>query len=159
MNVVLAIGLLLISGVAAGRLAGELKMSSVTGYLVAGLVLGQVWPGIRQPVSGMAIALATDIGLGLIAFVVGGELEAGRLRSLARGVLGMALAQALGAFALVALVSVLLGHSSGVGLVIGAIAAATAPASTIMVVRRHKAEGPLTQALIPVVAIDDAICI
>ena len=99
------------------------------------------------------------MGLSLIAFVVGGELEARRIRSLPRGAVGIASAQAILCMAAVLGATAIAGKPLALGLALGAIAAATAPSTTIMIIRRHKADGPLTRMLLSVVAVDDAVCI
>jgi diaminopimelate dehydrogenase len=102
---------------------------------------------------------ASNVGLALIAFVVGGELEVGNLRSLPRGVIGIACIQAIGCMAAVVGVCVWVGQPLSFGLVLGAIAGATAPSTTIMITRKYRTEGPLTRALLSVVAVNDAVCL
>lgn len=159
MSSILAIGLIMLAGVASGRAAVSFGVSSAVGYLFAGLAVGQVLPGVASALTPLGMGFACDIGLALIAFVVGGELESERVRTLPRGVMRIAIIQAVTCVALVTGVTVLLGRPLELGLVLGSIAAATAPASTIMIVRRTGARGPLTSTLLSVVAIDDVVCI
>lgn len=159
MSSILVIGIIMLAGAAGGAAASAFGMSSAAGYVFAGLLVGQVWPGALAAVTPGGMALVADLGLALIAFVVGGELELSRLKVLPRGALAIALGQAIACVILVCGVTVLLGHSLEVGLVLGAIAAATSPASTILVTRRLRAGGPLTNALLSVVAINDAVCL
>lgn len=159
MSSILAIGLIMLAGVASGRAAVNFGVSSAVGYLFAGLAVGQVLPGVMSALTPLGMGLASDIGLALIAFVVGGELESERVRTLPRGVMRIAIIQAVTCVVLVTGVTVLLGRPLELGLVLGSIAAATAPASTIMIVRRTGARGPLTSTLLSVVAIDDVVCI
>jgi len=148
-----------LSGVALGRVAAALGISSVVGYLLAGITLGHAWPGIGVAITSAGTAFAAEMGLSLIAFVVGGELEARRIRSLPRGAVSIAFAQASLCMAAVLAAAAIAGKPPALGLVLGAIAAATAPSTTIMIIRRHKADGPLTRMLLSVVAVDDAVCI
>ena len=159
MSSILAVGLIMLSGVALGRAAAGFGVSSVVGYLLAGVTLGHVWPGIADAITPAGAAFASEVGLSLIAFVVGGELEARRVRSLPRGAIGIAFGQAVGCILAVVAASAMAGKPLGFGLALGAIAAATAPSTTIMIIRRHKADGPLTRMLLSVVAMDDAVCI
>jgi Kef-type K+ transport system membrane component KefB len=159
MSSILAAGLIMLSGVALGRVAAALGISSVVGYLLAGITLGHAWPGIGVAITSAGTAFAAEMGLSLIAFVVGGELEARRIRSLPRGAVSIAFAQASLCMAAVLAAAAIAGKPPALGLVLGAIAAATAPSTTIMIIRRHKADGPLTRMLLSVVAVDDAVCI
>jgi len=159
MSSILAAGLIMLSGVALGRVASALGISSVVGYLLAGIMLGHAWPGIGGAITPAGAAFAAEMGLSLIAFVVGGELEARRIRSLPRGAVGIAFAQASLCMAAVLAAAAIAGKPPALGLVLGAIAAATAPSTTIMIIRRQKADGPLTRMLLSVVAVDDAVCI
>lgn len=159
MSSILAVGLVMLSGVALGHVAAALGVSSVVGYLLAGITLGHAWPGIGGAITPAGTAFAAEMGLSLIAFVVGGELEARRIRSLPRGAVGIAFAQAILCVAAVLAAATTAGQPPALGLVLGAIAAATAPSTTIMIIRRHKADGPLTRMLLSVVAVDDAVCI
>lgn len=159
MSSILAAGLIMLSGVALGRVAAGLGVSSVVGYLLAGITLGYAWPGIGSAITPAGAAFAAEMGLALIAFVVGGELEARRVRSLPRGAVSIAFAQASLCMAAVLAAAVITGEPPALGLALGAIAAATAPSTTIMIIRRHKADGPLTRMLLSVVAVDDAVCI
>ena len=159
MSSILAAGLVMLSGVALGRVAAGFGVSSVVGYLLAGITLGHAWPGIGGAITQAGAAFAAEMGLSLIAFVVGGELEARRIRSLPRGAVGIASAQAILCMAAVLGATAIAGKPLALGLALGAIAAATAPSTTIMIIRRHKADGPLTRMLLSVVAVDDAVCI
>jgi Kef-type K+ transport system membrane component KefB len=159
MSSILAIGIVMLAGAAGGASAAAFGMSSVAGYVFAGLLVGQIWPGALAAVTPAGMATVAYLGLALIAFVVGGELEVSRLRVLPKGALAIALGQAVACVVLVTGVTVALGYGLELGMVLGAVAAATSPASTIMVTRRLRAGGPLTNALLSVVAINDAVCL
>ncbi|MGB4336970.1 MAG: cation:proton antiporter [Bacillota bacterium] len=156
---VLAVGLVMLASAVVGGVVAALGFSSAAGYILAGMAVGQLLPGLREAVTPAGMALAADIGLGLIAFVVGGELEASRLRGFPRGAMGMAFGQALACVILISAVTVALGFRIELGLALGAIAATTSPASTVLVTRRLRAGGQLTNALLSVVAINDALCL
>ena len=78
---VLAVGLVMLASAVVGGVVAALGFSSAAGYILAGMAVGQLLPGLREAVTPAGMALAADIGLGLIAFVVGGELEASRLEA------------------------------------------------------------------------------
>jgi len=100
-----------------------------------------------------------DFALGIIAFNIGSELEYSVLKRLGKPIFIIAFFEAIFAFILVTLVTILLGEKIYTALILGAVASATAPAATVMVLNELKAKGPLTSTLLGVVAVDDAICL
>jgi len=161
----------LISGLMLSRLTKKLNLPAVTAYLVAGLAIGPFClgalniPGLGfqtlEQVEGMSIL--TQTALGFIAFTIGNEF---RLRQLkATGVKAITIGILQAVLTTVVVDAVLIGlHlcfpeviSIPCAITLGAIASATAPAATLMVVRQYKADGPLTRLLMLVVAIDDAV--
>lgn len=159
MNEVLAVGIALVFGMAIGRLAKSVKVPAVAGYVVAGLLLGSSvlnWlnDGILQ-----RLGPISDLALGLIAFGIGGELKLAVLKRLGSTILTTAFFEASVAFALVTGGILLLHQPVYIALLLGAVASATAPAATVMVLNELKASGPLAASLRGIVAIDDAICL
>ena len=163
----------LIAGLLMSRLAKAVNLPAVTSYLVAGLLLGPFVLG-RLGLSGLGIGfgsleqvegygVVTQVALGFIAFVIGNEFRLSSLRSMGQQAITVGIAQAVITTALVdvALVGVHLLFpqvlSLASAITLGSIAAATAPAATLMVVKQYKAKGPLTHLLLMVVAIDDAV--
>jgi len=160
-----------IGGLLMSRLAKLLKLPAVTGYLVAGLCLGPYCIGAfgvngigfqsLEQVEGLSIL--TQTALGFIAFSMGNEFRLSQLKSMGSKAIIVGVAQAVITTLLVD--AVLIGvHllfpemlSLSAAITLGAIASATAPAATLMVVRQYKADGPLTRLLMLVVAIDDAV--
>ncbi|MGI6177138.1 MAG: cation:proton antiporter [Eubacterium sp.] len=144
----------------------------VTAYLLAGLVVGPYCLG-RLGIPGVGfktfeqldkMAILSDAALGFIAFSIGEEFRLTELRKIGKQAAIIGIVQAVVASAFVDAVLVLLHFVLGnellpisVCLTLGAIAAATAPAATLMVVRQYKADGPLTRLLLPIVALDDAV--
>jgi len=157
MNILLSIALAMAAGLLLNRIVKKLGLPNVTGYLVAGLLVGpfclNVFP--REVIEQSSII--TSVALGFIAFSIGGEFRISSIKQIGGKVLTITFAQALAAAALVDVGLVLLGFDLPLALVLGAIATATAPAATLMVVRQYKAKGPVTNILLPVVALDDAI--
>ena len=161
----------LVGGLMFSRVTKLLHLPAVTAYLVAGLLLGPFClgtlnlPGLGfnslEQVEGMSII--TQTALGFIAFTIGNEFRLSQLKAMGSSAITIGILQAV--ITTVAVDAVLIGlHlcfpsviSVPCALTLGAIASATAPAATLMVVRQYKADGPLTRLLMLVVAIDDAV--
>lgn len=160
MEMVLFIGLILVAGFTFGKLINYLKLPAVTGYLVAGLFFGPSLLGIVSPELITELTPVNSIALGLIAFLIGGEFSLKQLKQCGKTSVVIAVVQVIGAFLFVTLsLTLLAGVELYKALIFGAISTATAPAATIMVLRQYKAKGPLTENLLAVVAIDDALCL
>lgn len=172
-QMLICLSIALIAGLLMSRLAKAVNLPAVTSYLVAGLLLGPFVLG-RLGFSGLGIGfgsleqvegygVVTQVALGFIAFVIGNEFRLSSLRSMGQQAITVGIAQAVITTALVdvALVGVHLLFpqvlSLASAITLGSIAAATAPAATLMVVKQYKAKGPLTHLLLMVVAIDDAV--
>ena len=161
----------IIGGLMMSRLTKRMNLPAVTAYLVAGLALGPFCIG-RLGIPGLGFhtleqveffAILSNTTLGFIAFSMGNEFRLSQLKSMGKKAVIIGIAQAVFTTALVD--AVLIGAhfafpqvlSLPAALTLGAIASATAPAATLMVVRQYKADGPLTRLLMLVVAIDDAV--
>ena len=172
-QMLICLSIALIAGLLMSRLAKAVNLPAVTSYLVAGLLLGPFVLG-RLGLSGLGIGfgsleqvegygVVTQVALGFIAFVIGNEFRLSSLRSMGQQAITVGIAQAVITTDLVdvALVGVHLLFpqvlSLASAITLGSIAAATAPAATLMVVKQYKAKGPLTHLLLMVVAIDDAV--
>ena len=171
MKILISLSAALIGGLLMSRLAKRLKLPAVTAYLVSGLLLGPFCIGALQ-IEGLGFTsmeavehlnMISQVALGFIAFTIGNEFRVSQLKAMGRQAITVGILQAVTATALVDAALILL-HvicpdiipvSSAITL--GAIAAATAPAATLMVVRQYKADGPMTRLLLMVVAIDDAV--
>ena len=172
MEYLLAIGIAMFAGLFLSRLTSKFNLPDVTSYLVAGLLVGPLCLGqLGIPGLGFtsfdfveAMGLVSDTALGFIAFSIGSEFRMDALRKTGKQATVVAIFQALTATAMVDLVLIglhfLLGPEKlpvSTCIVLGAIATATAPAATVMVINQYKARGPLTDILLPVVALDDAV--
>lgn len=171
MQTLLQLGICLVAGLLMSRLAKVLNLPAVTAYLVAGLLLGPYCIGalalgglgFNTPEEVASLDLISNVALGFIAFTMGNEFRVAQIRSMGRQAIAVGILQAVFTTILVDVALIvlhllrpeLLSLSSAITL--GAVAAATAPAATLMVVRQYKAEGPLTSLLLLVVAIDDAV--
>ena len=153
------IALIIIFALLAGKVAKKLKLPNVTGYLVIGLLVGPYGLGIlsKDVISGFAIV--SEMALGFIAFSIGAEFKLKYLKKVGKAPVVIAIFEAVTAVILVDVVLLILGYDLTLSLCIGAIASATAAASTLMVVKQYKASGPVTRTLLPVVAIDDAVAL
>ena len=171
MEALLAIGIAMFAGLFLSRLTSKLNLPDVTSYLVAGLLVGPLCLG-RLNIPGLGLtsfeaveelSLLNDVALGFIAFSIGSEFRISSLRQIGRQATIVAVFQALTATLFVdvalLLLHLVLGDKLPVStcILLGAIATATAPAATLMVVNQYKARGALTNMLLPVVALDDAV--
>lgn len=160
MNWLYILGTVILAGILMGALVGYLKLPKVTGYLLAGIVIGPFALKLipKEAISGLAVI--SEAALGFIAYSIGSSLNFKDLKKIGSGIIIIALFEALTAVVVVTLVmAVIFKQPLPFSLAIGAIASATAPAATLMVLKQYKAKGPLVDTLIPVVAIDDAIAV
>lgn len=156
----LGMALLLLVGYLGGRLARLLKMPMVAGYVIAGLIMGPSVLHIIPNQLNTEFNLVKVLGLGIIALMIGSELEIKKIRHLGKAIMGITVVQILGASIVVFIAMYfILGLELPISLLLGAMATATAPASPVAVIREYKAKGPFTTTLLGVVAMDDAVCI
>ncbi len=174
--ILMPIGIAMTAGLLLSRLVKKLKLPAVTGYLIAGILIGPYclgqlgslidipWLGYIDKEAVEGASILSKIALGFIAFAIGDEFRLSSLKKIGKQATVIGIFQALVATVLVD--AVLIGLyfvlpegtiSIPAALVLGAVATATAPAATLMVVRQYKAKGRLTDILLPVVAIDDAV--
>ena len=153
----LSIGLF--AGLLSTRISKKVGLPNVTGYLVAGLIIGPYCLKLIDSSSVTNLSIITNVALGFIAFSIGGEFSLESIKQVGVKVIIITLFEALTAVFLVDVVLLVAGYDAPLAITLGAISAATAPAATIMVVRQYKAKGPLTSTLLPVVAIDDAVAL
>lgn len=159
MNTLVILALAMVGGLAMSRVVKKLNMPNVTGYLVAGLLIGPCVLHLIPRESLDSLTLVTDVALGFIAFSIGGEFKLSFLKRVGAAPIVITLFEGLTALVLVDIILLILGFDTPLVLMLGAIATATAPAATLMVVRQYKAKGPVTEMLLPVVAMDDALCL
>ena len=171
MEILLSLSFALLAGLLLTRLIKRWHLPAVTAYLVAGVLIGPNclgllgMKGIGFPTFGdvSQFSLICDVALGFIAFSIGNEFRLSSLKQTGKQATVVAIIQALAATLFVdvalLLMHLVLGEKLPVStcIVLGAVATATAPAATMMVVNQYKAKGPLTNMLLPVVALDDAV--
>lgn len=171
MEQLFSLSIAMMAGLLMSRVAKVMKLPAVTAYLVAGILIGPYVLG-QFNIAGLGFissenvkeySIFCDVALGFIAFDIGNEFRLSQLRQIGKQATVIAFTQALAATILVDAVMIGLHYAMPdvvtmpMALVLGAIATATAPAATLMVVRQYKAKGPLTKILLPIVALDDAI--
>ncbi len=176
LKILMPIAIAMTAGLLLSRLVKKIKLPAVTGYLLAGVLIGPYclgklgaaldfsWLGYISSESVEADAILSKVALGFIAFAIGDEFRLDQLKKIGKQATVIGVVQAIVATVVVdaALVGLYFLLPEGTisipaVLVLGAIATATAPAATLMVVRQYKAKGKLTDILLPIVAIDDAV--
>lgn len=159
LNTFLILGIMLCLGLLFAWLARLCRLPNVTGYLVAGLIIGPSVLGLVSADTLAGLDIISELALGFIAFSVGGEFKLSYFKKVGATPIVIAFMESFVAVVLVIIGLVATGHSLPFSLVLGAIAAATAPAATIMVIRQYRAKGPVTDTLLSVVALDDAVAL
>ena len=171
MQTLLLIAVALFTGLLMTRLFVKFRLPDVTAYLVAGILigpsvlgrLGVPCLGFNTPEQVDSLSMISDVALGFIAFAIGHEFRLSALKQTGKQATIIGILQAVVATVCVDIALVALHFMMPdllpmpVAITLGAIAAATAPAATLMVVRQYKAKGPVTDVLLPVVALDDAV--
>ncbi len=171
MTTLLCIAVGLLGGLLMTRILKRFNMPVITSYLIAGLLLGPFFIG-RLGIPGLGFntyeqvegfGLLSDIALGFIALTIGNEFRIEQLKKIGKQATIVGILQAV-ITTIIVDIALLIFHfirpdvlSIPAAITLGAIAAATAPAATLMVVRQYKAKGPITEILLPVVALDDAV--
>ncbi len=171
MHVLLTLSISLFAGLMLSRLAKLVKLPAVTAYLVAGVLIGPYFLGALG-IEGIgftsiakvkSLSIISEVALGFIAFSIGNEFRLGQLKKTGKQATIIGIVQAVTATAFVDIALIALHFIMPdklplpAAIVLGAIASATAPAATLMVVRQYKSKGPLTDILLPIVALDDAV--
>ncbi len=164
------LGVAMLLGLMMTKLLGRFGLPNVTSYLIIGLilgpfVLGRFGLGFTSIEQLESLTIISDVALGFIAFSIGNEFRLSALKQTGKQATVIAIAQALvttfmvDAVLLIAYFAFNLGDKIGIEtcITLGAIATATAPAATLMVVHQYNAKGPLTSLLLPIVALDDAV--
>lgn len=157
MTTLLCIAVAMVAGLLLTRVVKLINLPNVTGYLVAGLLIGPYVLGAISKEAAEGLSIITTVALGFIAFSIGGEFKLDHIKQIGSKAITITFFQAMAAVVLVDITLILFGFELPVALILGAIATATAPAATLMVVRQYKAKGDVTNTLLPVVAMDDAI--
>ena len=171
MEILLSLSIALFAGLMLSRVAKLCKLPAVTAYLVAGVLIGPYCLGAFG-VSGLGFnsmeqldsySIICDVALGFIAFAIGNEFRLSQLKTIGKSATVIGIFQAVFTTIVVDAALITLHFiipdkfPLPAAIILGAVASATAPAATLMVVRQYKAKGPVTDTLLPVVALDDAV--
>ena len=169
-SIFLSLSIALLAGLLLSRLAKKVQLPAVTAYLISGVLIGPFVLG-RIGIPGIGITadqiegfgLISDLALGFIAFAMGNEFRLAQLKKIGKQATVIGIFQAVFTTAIVDIVLIGLHYlipdalTLQSAIVLGAVATATAPAATLMVVKQYKAKGAVTDVLLPVVALDDAV--
>lgn len=159
LNILFYFALLLLAGLILGRVVKLVKLPNVTGYLIAGLLIGPYCFKLLSTDMVTEFEIVSEMALAFIAFSIGSQFKLSFLKKVGIMPIIIAILEGLAATVLVTVVLVVFGFGLEISLLLGAIASATAPAATIMVIKQYKAKGPVTETLLSVVALDDAVAL
>jgi Kef-type K+ transport system membrane component KefB len=158
-HIIFTLGILLFTGYFLGKLFQKIKLPSITGYIIAGLILSESVTGIVRAEMSENLTSITEIALGLIALTIGGEFTLNKIRKIGNQVVLITVLQGLFAFIFITAGLTFTGIDLKFSLLLGAIGVATAPAATAIIVRELRARGKFIDYLYGVVALDDAITV
>lgn len=159
MNTLLYLAMALVLALLSSKVIKHLKLPNVTGYLVIGLISGPYVLKLIPAEVVDSLGIIPNVALGFIAFSIGAEFRLSYLKKVGKTPVVIAILEAMVAVILVDIALIATGNDVAFSLCLGAIAAATAPAATLMVVRQYKAKGEVTETLLAVVALDDAVAL
>jgi len=159
MNELSSLGLILLLALLAGHLVQALRVPEVTGYLLAGIALGPSVLGWVSHENLQALNILSEVALGLILFSVGSVFHQARFARYGRRIFYLTLIESAAAALLVGVGTLVTGQSWQVAGLLGAIAIATAPASTLMVLRECNSKGPLSDTLLGIIAVNNILCL
>ena len=159
LNTLTYIAIMLVAALLAGKVVKKMKLPNVTGYLVIGLLIGPHCLNILSNDLISSMNVITEFALGCIAFSIGAEFRISFLKKVGKAPIVIGVLEGLGAVIVVDTIMLISGYDVTFALAMGAIASATAAASTLMIVKQYKAKGPVTNTLLPVVALDDAVAL
>ncbi|MCC5848099.1 MAG: cation:proton antiporter [Verrucomicrobia bacterium] len=154
-----AAGLLLLTGYLIGKLAALLKLPEVTGYILAGLLVGESVTGIFPSAMNDSFIIITETALGLIALAIGVEFSASKLKRIGRATMVINLVQVFLTLAAVTLAMLLMGMDLPFALLLGAVATTTAPAASLAVAHSLRARGKFVDYIHSIIALGDAGCL
>lgn len=155
-HVIFSAALMLLVGYLFGQLAERIKLPAITGYILAGVIIGTGGLKLIRPANMEMLYVISELTLSFIAVIIGGEFSLKKLKLYGKNILILTLAQMLLTFLLVSFGLYLLGLPNYIAFVLGAISAATAPAATVVIVEKLKAKGKFVDYLYGIVALDDA---
>lgn len=159
MNTPLYIGIVLLAGLAGGRVAQQFKLPSVTGYLLAGFILGPSVMNLITPEINYSMTLVTEFAIGLLSVSVGMELHRHVLKNNGRTLLTISIGNTMISLILVTLATYFIGLSFSQAIILGVVSLTVSPAGVMEIVKERKTSGPMTRTLLNLVALDNLISI
>ncbi|MBW2120388.1 MAG: cation:proton antiporter [Deltaproteobacteria bacterium] len=159
MNLLLLLGVAILLGFAGGRLFEKIRIPQVVGYIVVGVVLGDSLAGLLGSHLLTTLAPVTQLALGFIGFMVGGELKAAVFKKYGTQLITILLFEGIMATLVVGVAVTVLTGKLYLGILLGALASATAPAATVDVLWEYRSKGPLTSTVFAIVALDDGLAL
>lgn len=150
-------GLMAICGFYIGKMMKWVRLPSIIGYMIAGILLGPSLLSIISVSARETFSFLTDIALGFVAVTIGLELDFSSLRKQGNGIVYIIIAESFGAFILVTAAVYILTRDMVTALILGALAPSSAPAGVVAIIQEYRARGPLTKAIFAVVGFDDGI--
>lgn len=158
MHILFYVGIIITSGLIMGRIVSYFKLPHITGYLIAGVIIGPSILGLVPHVETSKMTVISEIALSLIAYSIGCEFNFNNLKKTGKSVIIITIFQALGAVILIDLAMIyIFKQPVPFSIILGAIATATAPGPILMIVKQYRAKGPVVDTLLPLVALDDAL--
>lgn len=159
MEILLLIGISIFIGTLSGKIFQKIKLPQVTGYVLAGLLLGNSGLNLWNPPLIDVFTPFINFALGIIGFMIGAELNMDTFRKRGKSIYSILFSEALVTFIVVTVVITLVTQKLYLGLIFGAISSATAPAATVDVLWESKSRGPLTTTIKAIVALDDVVAL
>ncbi|HWR16039.1 MAG TPA: cation:proton antiporter [Terriglobales bacterium] len=159
MNELASVALILLLSLLAGHLVKFLRIPEVTGYILAGIIVGPSVLGWINEQNLTSLSVFSEIALALILFSIGSIFEFGHFRSIGRSVVRITALECFSTAILVTLATLAAGEPWRIAVLLGVVAMETGAASTLMVIREYNAQGPFTQALTGVIAINNLFCL
>ncbi len=155
-HLIFSVGLLLLLGYLCGQLAEKIKLPAITGYIIAGIIIGDDGISFIKHENMEVIHVLSEITLSFIALIIGGEFSFSKLKIYGKKIILLTLSQMFLTFLAVSFTLLFFGMPSYISFLLGAISAATAPAATVVIVEKLKARGEFVDFLYGIVALDDA---
>ena len=159
MNILLTVGAIILLGTISGRICQKFKLPQVMGYIIVGVFFGVSFHGFLSGPTIDSFRPIVSLALGIIGFMIGTEIRLDRFRKYSRSIYTILFAESLLTFFLVAFVAWAVTGKIYMGLILGALSSATAPAATYNVLGEYKARGPVTTTTLSIVALDDALAL
>lgn len=156
-NILFFLGISIILAFYIGQSVRIIRLPMILGYMLTGILLGPSFLGLIDYETLEKLSFIIDVGLGVVAFSIGTELDFRSMKRLGLGLVTLIFAESFGAFLVVFSFVYLFSQDLALAIIFGAIAPASAPAGTVAVIKEYKAKGPMTKALYAVVGFDDAL--